>query len=78
VAQTLIVHHVGVKGQNLRQARFAALLRLDFRLDFVDSHRKLVIVAREVNFGVEVASMFWTERLAIETAAPGRQNCSTR
>ena len=39
---------------------------LDRILGFVDSHKKLAIVAREVNFGVVVASMFWTERLAIE------------
>ena len=35
---------------------------------FVDGHKKLATVAREVNFGAAVASTFWTERLAIGTA----------
>ena len=32
---------------------------------FVDGHKKRATVAREVDFGAEVVSMFWTERLAI-------------
>ena len=36
-------------------------------LGLVDGHKKCAIVAREVNFGAEVAPTFWSKRLAIET-----------